>query len=751
MFPAHPRLVFRPAGRRGPGRTFEDVRKLYRSDKTFRGIFDKALTLEGRDRQPAMLAACWVVTNQARYAEAAVDALLSGRITASGNGAYSNIWSYALAYDWLYGHAALTPEKRAAAEARIRERLREELAGLDDTGMALWHGRNQAANGAMVAALALADLPEGQADLRRAAGHYIGALAALDFSEGWPEGASYWIYNRAGPYAVAADCVLTALGVETLGGVSIRGAMRKIGLWSIYQFTPAQFFEPYGDSAGSLKLGETGWWELTADYFAKLSRDPAVMAGADYLRNHSPAPYGKRPYQWYAALSYDPSARPRSGYDPARPELWMRRHMPQAMLFGRVSLGVAFFRGAWGDPDELYATFKAGDMLAHHDHYDAGHFGIQLGGLLAPQTGLYGPGGGYEGKHRLGYAFQTVSDNSILVLAPGETSRSLSALKNAPWTALSGGQRVIRPTGFDCVSLEHFREMLNAGPHLERAAITAFESAPGRYDYIAADITAAYNSTRWAEPGSAAKVSLVTRQFLYLREERAFIIYDRVDTTNSAYLPKFLLHGLSKPTTETERLLAGNGPDDGILETADRRITTRHKRGVLTQIALLPERARTLKIGGPHYNCYVESDGDQSNGFNGVNLEGGDPAQERDTAQLGRWRTEVEPVAPDGHTRFLNVLLPRLESDRQPLPRVEMADAGPHAWAARAGNTVVVYARDGAPLGEIAITAERPLRCIVLDARPKAVYRSGTRRGTASQEGVLVWDLSPGAHTIRAE
>jgi len=31
----------------------------------------------------------------------------------------------------------------------------------------------------------------------------------------------------------------------------------------------------------------------------------------------------------------------------------------------------------------------ARDMLAHHDHYDAGHFSIQRGGLLAPLTGIY--------------------------------------------------------------------------------------------------------------------------------------------------------------------------------------------------------------------------------------------------------------------------------------------------------------------------------------------------------------------------
>ena len=121
--------------------------------------------------------------------------------------------------------------------------------------MALWHGRNQAANNTMIAALAVGDRPGQQGQLRRAAAHYIEALRALRLSEGWPEGASYWIYNRSGPYALAADCTMTALGTEQIDGIPIRDVMRTIGLWQVYQFTPAEFFEPYGDSQGSLRLG----------------------------------------------------------------------------------------------------------------------------------------------------------------------------------------------------------------------------------------------------------------------------------------------------------------------------------------------------------------------------------------------------------------------------------------------------------------------------------------------------------------
>ena len=743
LAPGHPRLVFRPR----TGRTFESVRRLYDKDPTFRAIFDKALASGIRDQHPAMLAACWIVTRDDKYAGAAIQALLAGEIRRSGGGGYSNVWSYALAYDWLHGHPRFSAGQRAQVEHKIAERLETELAGLDETGMALWHGRNQAANNAMVAALAIGDLPGQERNLRRATAHYASALRALEFSEGWPEGASYWIYNRAGPYAVTADCVMTALGRDRIDGVSIRDVMRKIGYWSIYQFTPAGFFEPYGDSAGSLRLGETGWWELTTDYFARLSRDPGVMAGADYLRNRSPAPYGKRPYQWYVALSYDPSVRPRGGYNPQRPELWMRRRLPQAMLFGRGSMGVAFFRGAWGDPDELYATFKAGDLLAHHDHYDTGHFSIQRGGLLAPQTGLYGPGGGYYGRHRLGYAIQTVSSNSLLILAPGETSLALRSAKDPAWTVLSGGQRVIRPTGFDCASLDHFQQLRNSGPHLERADITAFESVAGEFDYIAADITAAYNSTAWAEPGAVPKVSLVTRQFVYLRPEQAFVVYDRVETTDATYTPKFLLHTLSKPQSEREKLLTGKGPDNGILEAAGSRLVTSHQRGVLTHLALLPEGGRALKIGGSEFNCYVEEDGDQSDGFDGVNLEGGDPHQERLTAQLGLWRTEVEP-APSTSTRFLNVLLPRLRGEDR-LPVVEALPLAEGAHAAMVGETVVVFASAPSPLEAVSLVLRDPAKCLLVDARPGASYRAGNRTVKASREGVLHFRLPEGRSRIR--
>ena len=747
LLPFHPRLVFKAAGEGSPGRSYDEVRTLYRSDAEFRRIFDKALLEAERSKNPAHLAVCWVVTEDERFARRAVDLLQSAPISESGSGSYSDVWAFALAWDWLYHHPLLAGEVRDTIATRIGERLSTELSGLDDNGMAVWHGRNQAANGAMVAALAVGDLAGQEGKLQRAAAHYADALHAYDFSEGWPEGPSYWIHNRAAPYAVAADSFLSATGEGQIAGLQIRAVMRKIGLWTLYQYAPDGVFEPYGDAGYSLPLGRLGYWEMSADYSAKLSQDPALMAGADYFRSISPDPYGKRPLHWYVALAYDPSVRPSGNYSRARPELWMREHLPQAMLFGRESLGVAFFRGDWGNPDELYATFKAGDLLAHHDHYDVGHFSIQRGGALAPATGVYS-GSSYTSAYRLGYAIQTVASNSLLVLAPGESSTRLHSYGNATWSSLSGGQRVINPTGFDAASVAHYKTLRTSGPHLERAEITAFESKERAFDYISADLTAAYNSTRYAEPGSVAKVRLVTRQFLYLRNEEAYVVHDRVETTNSAFQPKFLLHSLSKPKSEHEQLLHGNGIDDGILESHDRRLMTAHNRGNLTQVVLLPEASRILKIGGPHFRGYVEADGDQTDGFDGVNLDPQKPPSPGESKHAGLWRTEVEPTNPGEEHRFLNVLVPRLRDDSRALPDVARIDAGLDVDAARVGGTLVVFARSATGIDRVTLRESRVDRGLLLDAYRGRRYRVNGQIVQASQEGVLEFTWPRGVESL---
>ena len=104
-------------------------------------------------------------------------------------------------------------------------------------------------------------------------------------------------------------------------------------------------------------------------------------------------------------------------YDAAHAADYLNSHLPKSRLFGRDTLGQAFFTTGWGDPQATWVAFNAGDVFAHHGHYDQGAFEIYRGSPLAIRSGLYED---YFGDYRLGYYVQTVSVNSLLIDAPGE-------------------------------------------------------------------------------------------------------------------------------------------------------------------------------------------------------------------------------------------------------------------------------------------------------------------------------------------
>ena len=94
VFAGHPRCVFRPAGSAGSGRTFEQVRELYAGDATFRGIMDRALAQSPERQHAAANAACWIVSRDDRFADAAVRQLAEETITETRPGSYSQVWIF---------------------------------------------------------------------------------------------------------------------------------------------------------------------------------------------------------------------------------------------------------------------------------------------------------------------------------------------------------------------------------------------------------------------------------------------------------------------------------------------------------------------------------------------------------------------------------------------------------------------------------------------------------------------------------
>jgi hypothetical protein len=727
------------------------VRDLYQHNETFRSYLQPALTraqerlAKGEQIGLLIAAAGWVATGDERLAAAAIETLLSGEISQTPTGSYySNVWEYGLAYDWLYHHSGMSEEKRRAVEDRIVAALLVEFDELDGDYPCVWHGRTQLTNNTLVAALALSLHPRRKELQRRAMVHFAEAVRALAMTQGWPEGPSYWIYNRAFPFALAADCFITATGQDHIGGADIREAIRQAAYWQLYAMAPDTTFVRHGDCwDGGLARGP-GLWQSPMDYYARIAADPGVVAAADYFRVLSGAHYHAGRYGWSVVLAYDPRLPMPEDYDPAQPHLYLNAHLPHSRLFGRESLGEAYLIERWGDPNATWISFKAGDLLAHHGHYDQGSFTISRGSPLAVNSGSYGD---YFGNYRLGYFVQTVAVNSLLVHAPGEFS---NWCRNGHYfDEITGGQRVVMPTGCRIHSVNDWLRNQYRGYHYEAADILAFESAPGRFDYISADITAAYNSTRYGEPGNVAKVSSVVRKLAYLRGPGAVVVLDRVVATDPGYSTRWLLHTPGRPESDHERQVEGDSREDGILETGDRWLGMQFEKGQLFHQVLLPEQAQILKVGGPHYRGYVQRAG------GGENLV---MASERgqEPARYGLWRTEVVATGAEQEHLFLNLLWPRLVGEQPPAPARLLAQEGP-MLVLGVGDWVVVMAKQG-ELGrgdELAYEAPAGTReHLIADLPARSGWRvepgGESQVRFASEDGVLSFSAGSGPVRLTA-
>ncbi len=744
--PDHPRLGLLPGGTAG-GRTVAAVRAFFENDERFRSYFtpaveqaEEALATSDSDGRssssPNVFAACWVATGDDRFAEAAIERLLDGTISLThSSGYYSNAWRFALAYDWLYDHPAMTDERRDRIEERIASALDDELVELDTGYPAMWHGRNQLANNTLVAALALSRHPRAADLQRRAMEHFAEAIRALAMTQGWPEGPSYWIHNRAFAYALAADCYMTATGRDTVEGTSIRETMRQIAYWQLYAMRPDGTMVRSGDAWAVGPSRNRGMWQPVQDYYARLAGDPDLVAAADYFRSLTDTHY-RRGEAWTAVLAYDPELPVSPDYDRSRPAAYLNAHLPRARVFGRHSLGQAFFLERWGDPNAAWVSFKAGDVLAHHGHYDQGSFTIFRGSPLAVNSGYYAD---YFSDYRLGYYLQTIAANSLLVQAPGEFSAF--ARRHGYFDHIAGGQRVIIPTGCDIPSLNEWLRNQHAGLHYEAGDILSFRSSGDRFAYISADITAAYNSTRYAEPGNAAKVSSVVRKLAYLWEPNALVVFDRVVTTDPSYSTQWLLHTPAKPETESEVLLAGESADDGILETPDTWSRTAYESGTLVHQVLLPADPRILKIGGPGHRHYVTISGE------GKDLAPSSPQTDLHPS-YGLWRTEVADTANAQEHVFLNILWPRLQGQDDPQP-ARLVSAEPPAIAVAVGNWVVVFAVDGRLDSPVTYQApEGTAHHLIVDLSPRSIWQpqgaGDVGRLVAGDDGVVSFDAGAG-------
>ncbi|MCP5143121.1 MAG: O-antigen ligase family protein [Gammaproteobacteria bacterium] len=643
----------------------------------------------------------------------------------AGGNQYGNAWELAIAADFLDREPGYTAEHRATIQQRLIKALNDHLILLDGNSLSAWHGRLTMASNAWLIAIAIdADLHWKEDMVRRAQAHFVEAARAVAFVEAWPEGFNYWINSRAYTFALAAAAYINGLE-DARNSEWIRATLERIGLWMIYATRPDNRAGEVADEGPRVDLKDET--RRVIDIIAGVTRNRVFANYSLYLQKLHRAESYYRGYRATFQLLNDPTVEAYA--DVKRWELeGLKQHLPTTELFGRDAFNLAYIRSGWG-PDDTFISFRAGASLAHHGHYDAGHFTIFKGAPLALTSGTYGD---FFAYHRLNYSIRTVAKNSLLILRPGEIVKPHPRFEP---NVADGGQRLVMPTGSAITSVDDFKANLHQGRHYEGGRILGFSHAAGEHSFISTDLTDAYNSSQYDEMGTGGKVRKVTRELLYLDAEDRVLIHDQVSSTDPGFTKKWLLHTANKPLVSDARVLVGNA-DNGILETRASFAVVENGRGRMDVQRLYPEDATLRLIGGEDYRFYVETDGDDST-LDGANIaQGVNPAKWHD---IGGWRIEIQPGAPRVDDEFLVALSPRLNAEASnPLLNLPSGDAGVRAVAT--DTAVVVYVNSDSGGG---------IRLSVPPGRQK-LYVAGLGDGRELRVNGLPYVVEPGTRLVTA-
>ncbi len=209
--------------------------------------------------------------------------------------------------------------------------------------------------------------------------------------------------------------------------------------------------------------------------------------------------------------------------------------------------GTMTARNSWKNEDAVAVYMRMGTMtMANHDICDSGTFQIYYKGLLAATSGNYAKYGANSHKY---YLQSTVGHNGILVVNPDLASDN---------TWYSGGQRLRNEAG----SLENW-----LGGDYKMGEITgyssgySYEDGTAEYGYIAGNITSAYD---------AVSVSYLERRMLtvFTGDENypaLFFTFDSIESTEAIFAKTYLLHTVSEPTVDTEKMTVDIRQDGGRL------------------------------------------------------------------------------------------------------------------------------------------------------------------------------------------
>ncbi|MBW2570554.1 MAG: hypothetical protein JRE47_14625 [Deltaproteobacteria bacterium] len=358
---SHPRILYSKS-------MLEEIRELYKSNSEFAKLSNNTCAHGGL----LWKTACWVTGSNQEAGAKAIKKLLAmvpDEPKASGN--IGNGLPMALAYDLLYHHPAMTVTRHQQIELKLEDMVRRYLVVLDGDSASLWHGRTQLAASAWITALGLDISRKTSLELlTRAQAHFLDAVRALEITEGWPEGYNYWINNRAFPIVLACLSHINAVKAPEIND-RIKRLLERVGYWHIYGSRPKGKFEPFGDSGPRVDLKDET--RRVIDLISLATGNPSFSAYSAYLKTiHRQKSYYQA-YRWGLPLFqfkiFNDIFQTRL---PDNLSIF-NGILPKSMVFGPDSWGQVYIHSDWG-PDATFISYRAGNIFAHHGHYDSGHF-----------------------------------------------------------------------------------------------------------------------------------------------------------------------------------------------------------------------------------------------------------------------------------------------------------------------------------------------------------------------------------------
>jgi len=273
--------------------------------------------------------------------------------------------------------------------------------------------------------------------------------------------------------------------------------------------------------------------------------------------------------------------------------------------------GQVFIRSGWdfgSESKDIFASFVCETYPGRTRHLQQNSFTIARGSdRLIVDSGFLDWG---APSHLKDYFRRTIAHNTILPNLKGQ--KKLTARNRLDW--------MDSPAAF-------------------RGTISAYAER-GTYVYAVGNAGRAYREKDLRE---------FTRQFVYLREAEAFVIFDRLFCPRNDFLPVWVIHSNHEPAASGDESIIEGKRGFGIFRyAASDSILIRQGKSKLEVKRLFPKEAAVRKIGGDGYEFFVAGENKM--------LSKRMPPEIWDAEEIGRWRIEAFPRKAGSEQAFLNVL-----------------------------------------------------------------------------------------------